>query len=82
MNDKQHLLHKSYISEMLDSDAFYWHSIRAAPSNTIHWLTDSEIETFGRSRPFGDVVSLPTSLYSAFLKELEAVCGECTRGGA
>lgn len=79
--DAQHLLHQSYISEMLGSDAFYWHSIRAAPSNSIHWLTDSELETFDLSRPSGDAVSLPASLHSAFLEELEAVCGECRRGG-
>jgi hypothetical protein len=81
-NDEQHLLHKRYISEMLGSDAFYWHSIRAAPSNSIHWLTDSELEAFGLSRPSGDTVSLPASLHAEFLKELEGVCGECTRDGA
>ena len=81
-SDEQHLLHKSYISEMLGSDAFYWHSIRAAPSNSIHWLTDSELETFGLARPSDGAISLPDSLHAAFLKELEGVCGECTRDGA
>ena len=80
-SDKQHLLHKSYISEMLGSDAFYWHSIHAAPSDSIHWLTDSELETFGLSRLSRDAISLPTSLHAAFLKELESICGECARDG-
>lgn len=79
--DEQHLLHKSYIAEMLGSDAFYWHSIRAASSNSIHWLTDSELETFGLSHLSGDAVSLPTSLHAAFRKELEGICGECTGNG-
>src|SRR5690606_5235100 len=79
--DEQHLLHKSYISEMLGSDAFYWHSIRAAPSDSIHWLTDEELETFGLSHPSDHAVALPTSLRAAFVKELESVCGECERYG-
>jgi len=79
--DEQHLLHQSYISEMLGSDAFYWQSIRAAPSGSIHWLTDADLEEFGLSRPSDHAVVLPTSLRAAFLEELEAVCGECERDG-
>jgi len=80
--DELHLLHKSYISEMLGSDAFYWHSIRAAPSSSIHWLSDADLEAFGLSRSSHEAVAVPNNLQDAFLKELEAVCGECARDGA
>ena len=79
--DEQHMLHKSYISEMLGGDTFYWRSIRAAPSTSIHWLTEAELDEFGLFHPADFTAPLPDGLHSEFLKELEAVCGECARPG-
>lgn len=45
--DPEHALHLHYVEEMLHDDAFYWFSIAAAPSDSIHWMTDEEIERFG-----------------------------------
>ncbi|MEM6291314.1 MAG: hypothetical protein AAGA54_08610 [Myxococcota bacterium] len=48
-DDPGHDLHGDYTSEMLGSRDFYWFAIGASPSDSIHWMTDAEIERFGLS---------------------------------
>ena len=43
----EHDLTRGYIIDMLGSDAFYWFTLRAAPSDGIHELTAAEIARFG-----------------------------------
>ncbi len=59
-----HQLHGEYTEEMLGTRDFYWFAIEASPSDSIHWMSDAEIERFGLSTdgvveertepPFGD----------------------------
>lgn len=37
----------TYARDMLGSDAFYWFTLQAAPSDGIHVMTDAEIARFG-----------------------------------
>lgn len=37
----------AYVRAMLGSDAFYWFTLQAAPSDGIHVMTDREIARFG-----------------------------------
>ena len=48
-DDPGHALHGDYTDEMLGSRDFYWFAIEASPSDSIHWMTDAEIERFGLS---------------------------------
>lgn len=48
-DDPGHQLHGDYTEDMLDSREFYWFAIEASPSDSIHWMTDEEIETYGLS---------------------------------
>ena len=45
---KRHLSKRAKdIAAMLDDDAFYWHTIYAAPAGGIHFMSDEEIVRFG-----------------------------------
>ena len=44
---KEHKGNVAYTRDMLGSDAFYWFTLQAAPSNGIHLLTRAEITGFG-----------------------------------
>lgn len=48
-DDPGHALHGDYTDAMLGSRDFYWFAIEASPSDSIHWMTDEEIERFGLS---------------------------------
>lgn len=39
----KHGLNRRYVEDMLGSDAFYWFTLRAAPSNGMHILNEAEI---------------------------------------
>lgn len=43
----EHEVTRSYVSDMLGNDAFYWFTLRAAPSDGIHEMTPDEIARFG-----------------------------------
>lgn len=43
----EHDLTRGYIADMLGSDAFYWFTLQAAPSDGIHEMTTAEIARFG-----------------------------------
>lgn len=43
----EHQLNRQYIADMLGSDAFYWFTLQAAPSDGIHHMTRGEINRFG-----------------------------------
>lgn len=47
LDDPAHRLHQDYVREMLGSDGFYLFSIRAAPSDSVHWMSREEIGEFG-----------------------------------
>lgn len=63
-DDPGHDLHGDYTAQMLGSRDFYWFAIAAAPSDSIHWLTDAEVEANGlatnglsegrTAQPFGE----------------------------
>lgn len=44
---REHQGNVAYTREMLGSDAFYWFTLQAAPSDGIHVLTQAEIADFG-----------------------------------
>ena len=43
----EHDLTRDYIADMLGSDAFYWFTLQAAPSDGIHEMTAAEIARYG-----------------------------------
>lgn len=43
----EHQATAAYTREMLGSDAFYWFTLQAAPSDGIHEMTEAEIARFG-----------------------------------
>ncbi len=43
----EHEQNRKYVEDMLGSDDFYWFTIYAAPADSIHRMTESEIERFG-----------------------------------
>lgn len=43
----EHEQNRRYIEDMLGSDDFYWFTIEAAPADSIHAMTNTEIENFG-----------------------------------
>jgi hypothetical protein len=43
----EHQLNRQYIADMLGSDAFYWFTLDAAPSDDIHHMTFGEMRRFG-----------------------------------
>tara|TARA_R110002074_G_scaffold8175_16_gene34220 strand:+ start:1728 stop:2300 length:573 start_codon:yes stop_codon:yes gene_type:complete len=46
-NASEHDMTRRYIADMLGSDAFYWFTLQAAPSDGIHEMTAAEIAHFG-----------------------------------
>lgn len=42
----EHEQNRKYIADMLGDDAFYWFTIRAAPADAIHEMTDQEIKRY------------------------------------
>ncbi len=46
-NSPEHEMTRGYIEDMLGSDAFYWFSLDAAPSDGLHEMTAAEIARFG-----------------------------------
>jgi len=46
-NAPEHQITRRYVTEMLGSDAFYWFTLRAAPSSRIHEMTAAEIRRYG-----------------------------------
>jgi len=74
--DPAHRLHNDYIKEMLSTDSFYWFSINAAPQNSIHWLSSSEIQSFKLvNHSINENLEIPFP--SAFQNEYENVCHNC-----
>ena len=43
----QHALNRRYVEDMLGRDAFYWFTLRAAPSAGMHIMNDAEIAHYG-----------------------------------
>ncbi|GLT10060.1 alpha/beta hydrolase [Sulfitobacter sp. G21635-S1] len=43
----EHDMTRSYVTDMLGSDAFYWFTLAAAPSDGIHEMTPGEIARYG-----------------------------------
>ena len=43
----EHQLNRRFIADMLGSDAFYWFTLEAAPSDGIHHMTQAELSRFG-----------------------------------
>ena len=43
----EHQMTRRYVAEMLGSDAFYWFTLRASPSDMIHEMTAAEIRRYG-----------------------------------
>lgn len=43
----EHRLNRRYIADMLGSEAFYWFTLAAAPSDGLHVMTEGEIDRFG-----------------------------------
>ncbi|NUH64592.1 alpha/beta hydrolase [Sulfitobacter sp. S0837] len=46
-NASEHQMTRRYVTQMLGSDAFYWFTLQAAPSNEIHEMTAAEIRRYG-----------------------------------
>lgn len=46
-NAPEHRSNANYTADMLGSDAFYWFTLQAAPSDGIHEMTAAEIARFG-----------------------------------
>ena len=42
----EHGLNRKYIEDMLGSDAFYWFTIKAAPADGMHYMTEEEIAQY------------------------------------
>lgn len=47
----EHEENRKLIEDMLGSDDFYWFTIKAAPADSIHIMTDDEIARFGLVTP-------------------------------
>lgn len=75
-DDPGHALHGEYTAQMLGSRDFYWFAIEASPSDSIHWMTDAEIERFGLSTGGIADASSPTPFGEAFTRERADVLGE------
>lgn len=43
----EHIDNRDYVAAMLGSEAFYWFTLRAAPSDEIHVMSRSEIARYG-----------------------------------
>jgi len=43
----EHDMTRRYVADMLGSDAFYWFTLQAAPSDGLHEMTAAEIARFG-----------------------------------
>ncbi|MFK7754253.1 MAG: alpha/beta hydrolase [Sedimentitalea sp.] len=43
----EHVMNVEYTQDMLGSDAFYWFTLQAAPSDGIHIMTRAEMQRFG-----------------------------------
>lgn len=43
----EHRLNRRYIADMLGSEAFYWFTLAAAPSDGLHVMTGDEIDRYG-----------------------------------
>ncbi|MFD2739890.1 hypothetical protein ACFSUD_09945 [Sulfitobacter aestuarii] len=43
----KHALNRRYVADMLGQDAFYWFTLRAAPSEGMYLLREHEIRDFG-----------------------------------
>ena len=69
-----HKLNATYTKDMLGSDDFYWFTIYAAPSKSIHWMTDKEIEKYNLStEPFLPPSGDKTPFGEKFLDERKNV---------
>lgn len=74
--DPAHDLHGNYTAEMLGSRDLYWLAVESAPADSIHWLTQEEIDQTGiftTKQP--STVANP--FRSAFDNEKEKICGSC-----
>lgn len=74
---EQHDLHGDYIETMLGKREFYWFSIGAAPSMSVHWLSPSEIEQYGIVEATQAAVDPPNPFGLLFETERKAICGRC-----
>ena len=43
-DDPEHQLYLDFYEEMGTPAAFYWYTLRAAPPDDIHWMTEAEID--------------------------------------
>lgn len=46
VDHKMHKLYLSYYREIGISDDFYWYTLKAAPAESIHWMTPAEIKKY------------------------------------
>ena len=46
-DDPEHRSYLDYYRDIGISEAFYWFTLEAAPPDSIHWMTDDEIEHYG-----------------------------------
>lgn len=45
-DSKEHDIFIDFFNEIKMDTAFYWYTLRAAPANDIHWMTQNEIEEY------------------------------------
>lgn len=77
VGDPAHRLHGDYVNEMLGSDEFYWFSINASPSDSVHWLSPDEIARFDLAdlQKGGVYLSVPTDFNVRRLRD--ELCKNC-----
>ncbi len=46
-DSEEHDIFIDFFNEIEMDTAFYWYTLRAAPANSIHWMTEDEIEFYG-----------------------------------
>ena len=46
-DDPRHRTYLDYYRDIGISEAFYWFTLEAAPPDSIHWMTDDELEHYG-----------------------------------
>jgi len=45
-NAEEHQLFLHFFEEIKMDTSFYWYTLKAAPANSIHWMTNEEIELY------------------------------------
>lgn len=75
-DDPAHDLHGDYTEDMLGSRDLYWLAVESAPADSIHWLTEDEINQSGIFTT-RQSTRIKNPFLSAFEKEKEKICGAC-----